>query len=65
MCRQANLKLNKEKLKLRKTKVRFLGHVISKEGLQVDKTKVVAIENMHTPTDKKSVQRLLGMTDLV
>ena len=64
-CRQANLKLNKEKLKLRKTHVRFLGHLISKEGLQVDKTKVLAIENIPSPTDKKSVQRLLGMTNFV
>ena len=39
-CRQANLKLNKDKLKLRKTQVSFLGHVISKEGFHVDKTKV-------------------------
>ena len=64
-CIQANLKLNKERLKLRKTKVRFLVHVISKESLQADRTKVLAIENMPTPTDKKSVQRLLGMTNLV
>ena len=64
-CRQANLKLNKEKLKLRKTQVRFTGHVISKEGLQVDKTKVIATENIPTPIDEKSVQRLLGMTNFV
>ena len=64
-CRQANLKLNKDKLRLRKTQVSFLGHVISKEGLHVDKTKATAIENMPTPTDKKSVQRLLGMVNFV
>ena len=39
-ARQVNLKLNKSKVKLRKTEVKFMGHVISNEGLKPDPDRV-------------------------
>ena len=64
-CVEKNIKLNKDKLKLKVDSVTYLGFVISKEGLCIDPTKVKAITEMPTPQDKQGVQRLLGMTNFV
>ena len=58
--KQVNLKLNKNKLKLRQAEVKFMGHVISKDGLKPDPEKVSAIKNMPKPTSKAELQTLLG-----
>ena len=60
-CEERNLKLNKEKVKLRQTEVPFIGHVATAEGLRVDPHKVQAIQEMPPPTDVAGVQRLLGL----
>ncbi|KAK7095117.1 hypothetical protein V1264_002767 [Littorina saxatilis] len=60
-CREKNVKLNKQKVELKKTEISYLGHVISKEGLKVDPKKVDAINSFRQPEDKADVQRLLGM----
>ena len=62
-ARQVNLKLNKSKVKLRKTEVKFMGHVISNEGLKPDPDKVSAIKNMPKPTSNSEVQTLLGFVN--
>ena len=59
-CEERNVRLNPEKVKLRQTKVLFIGHVATDKGLQVDPAKVRAITEMPTPTAKAGVQRLLG-----
>ena len=61
--RQVNLKLNKTKVKLRKTEVKFMGHLISNEGLKPDPDKVTAIKNMPKPTSSSKVQTLLGFVN--
>ena len=58
--KQVSLKLNKNKVKLRQAEVKFMGHVISKDGLKPDPEKVSAIKNMPKPTSKAEVQTLLG-----
>ena len=40
-----------------------MGHVPSAVGLQPDPEKVKAIREVLAPTDKQSIQRLLGMTN--
>ena len=64
-CRQVNLKLNKQKVELRVNEVKYVGHVISKDGLKVDPEKVNAIVNMPAPTDVQSVRRFLGLVQYV
>ena len=59
-AKQVNLKLNKNKVKLRQAEVNFMGHVISKDGLKPDPEKVSAIKNMPKPTSKAEEQTLLG-----
>lgn len=60
-----NIKLKKEKMKLKVDSVTYLGFVISKNGLCTDPQKVKAIQEMPTTKDRQGVQRLLGMTNFV
>ena len=62
-ARQVNLKLNKSKVKLRQAEVKFMGHVISKDGLKPDPDKVTAIKNMPKPESKSEVLTLLGFVN--
>ena len=50
-CRSANIKLNKEKIKLRLPEMPYLGHLISADGLKPDPKKISAIEAMKLPNN--------------
>ncbi|XP_046858591.1 uncharacterized protein K02A2.6-like [Xenia sp. Carnegie-2017] len=60
-AREINLKLKKEKTKVKVTSVDYMGHKITSDGLQSDPEKIKAIVNMPIPKDKKDLQRFLGM----
>ena len=62
-CREKNIMLNKEKVKLRSKEVQFMGHVISQKGLKADPEKIKAVEEMPTPTDVAGVRRFIGFTN--
>ena len=55
-----NLKLNFDKVKIRKEEVPYVGHLISAHGLKPDPTKVEAMKNMPAPENKDDVRRFLG-----
>jgi hypothetical protein len=42
-------------------KVSFLGHVISKDGIAVDPSKVEAVINWEQPTNMHEIRRFLGL----
>lgn len=58
--RQHGLKLKPSKCHLLRDKVKFLGHVISAEGIQVDGEKVQALETWPTPKSVREVRQVLG-----
>ena len=62
-CREQNIKLNQDKVNLRRKEVPFMGHVISEKGLQADPAKVKAVLEMPTPIDVASVRRFIGFTN--
>ena len=62
-AKQVNLNLNKNKVKLREAEVKFMSHVISKDGLRPDPEKVSAIKNMPKPRSKPEVLTLLGFVN--
>ena len=64
-CKERGVKLNTDKLNLRKTEVPFIGHVATNQGLGADPAKVRAIIEMPAPTDKAGVQRLPAGTPTV
>ena len=41
--------------------VKFLGHVVSKEGIHVDPPKIEAIKNWKAPTTPKEIRQFLGL----
>ena len=59
--REAGLKLKPRKCRLLCEHVRFLGHVVSEQGVSTDPEKVRAIEEWPTPTCVKDVRSFLGM----
>ena len=60
-CREANLKLNKEKCEFRLNELKFVGHIFSADGVRADPDKVEAISGMPSPRDKSDLRRFLGM----
>ena len=61
--RHCNLKINKQKLKLRQTEVSYMGHLLSSEGLRPDPRKVQAVTDMPKPDSVQAVQRFLGFVN--
>ena len=59
--REAGLKLKPRKCRLLCEHVRFLGHVVSEQGVSTDPEKVRAIAEWPTPTCVKDVRSFLGM----
>ena len=59
-AKEHNVKFNREKIQLNRSEVRYLGHIVSAEGLKPDPDKVQAIDQMPNPKDKLGIQRLLG-----
>ncbi len=58
---RAGLKLNTEKCLLRQGQLRYLGHVIDKEGIRPDTTKIEAITHLEKPKNISELRRMLGM----
>ncbi|UYV75138.1 K02A2.6-like [Cordylochernes scorpioides] len=58
---EAGARLNKDKCEFEKTKIKFLGHIFTSDGIKTDEEKVKAIDNIKSPSNKKELQRLLGM----
>lgn len=57
---EVNLKFNAKKCRIRQEEVRFVGHVLSKEGLKPDPKKVRAVQEMHPPENTKELNSFLG-----
>lgn len=63
ICQEQGLVLNKDKLKLREKEVRFVGHLITADGLKPDPEKVKAVNEMPNPSDVAGVRRFLGFVN--
>ena len=62
-CRERNLRLNKNKARLRQLEVPFIDHILTPQGLKPDPWKVNTIVDMPDPTDAQSLHRFLGMVN--
>lgn len=60
-ARQCNVRFNKMKLQLKVPQVKYLGHLISADGVKADPEKVRAIVDMPAPSDRKALLRFLGV----
>ena len=60
---RSGMKLNNNKCEFMVAEVKFLGHLISSEGIKPDPEKIHAIADMPIPQNKEELQRFLGMTN--
>ena len=60
--RGAGLKLKPSKCNLFQTKVHYLGHTVSENGIHTDPDKIEAIRDWPIPVSKKQVHSFLGTT---
>lgn len=59
--RKHNLKLNPDKCEFLSKQVSYLGHVITDEGIQPCREKVIAVQNFPNPTNAKQIKSFLGL----
>ncbi|TYK02488.1 ty3-gypsy retrotransposon protein [Cucumis melo var. makuwa] len=53
---------NKKKCNFARTRVEYLGHIISEKGVEVDREKIRAIKECPIPTNVRDVRGFLGLT---
>lgn len=58
---QVGIKLNLSKCQIAQRQVKFLGHILSREGCIPDPENVEAVKAMRAPTNVREVRRFLGM----
>ncbi|XP_049870365.1 uncharacterized protein LOC126369844 [Pectinophora gossypiella] len=59
--KDSGLKLNKEKCFYNKQEIKFLGHILTKNGLMPDPEKLETIDKIKKPENVKELQRFLGL----
>lgn len=59
--RSAHLKLNPKKCALFRPEVYYLGHIISREGVRTDPSKIDAVKHWPVPQDKHQLRSFLGL----
>jgi hypothetical protein len=64
-CRRFGISLNPKKSNFGMQEGKFLGHIISKEGIKIDPNRVAAILKIDIPRRKKEVQSFLGRVNFL
>ncbi len=64
-AQKSGLVLNADKCEYRVSQIKYLGEIISDEGVRPDPEKVEAITHMPTPQNKTDLQRFFGMLNYV
>ena len=64
-AQEYGLKFNKKKCQFGVTRVKYLGHDLTGEGVEVDQIKVKAIKEMRIPENKKELLTFLGTVNYV
>ncbi|XP_075738789.1 uncharacterized protein K02A2.6 isoform X3 [Rhipicephalus microplus] len=60
-CREYKLKLNRKKCRFLQESVRYLGHILTRDGLSLDPQRLEDILQVQTPSNQKELQTFLGM----
>ena len=60
---EAGLKLKPSKCEFFKEKIAYLGHIISKEGIETDRKKIISVKLWPKPETVTQVRKFLGFTN--
>lgn len=60
-----NIKFNKSKIQFKKSNVKFLGQIFSKQGVKTNQNYINAVVDMPIPKSKADLLRFLGMVKFV
>ena len=63
-ARETGIKFNREKCKFKQTEIKYVGHLISKEGIKVDPHKVRAIQEIKLPKKRKRITTIFGYVNV-
>ena len=63
IARQVNLRLNRDKCKIGKERISYVGHTFGPNGLEISQEKVRAVLEMPEPTNKTELQRFNGVVN--
>ena len=61
--RDANLRMNGKKCSFAKSEVKYIGHILSKDGIRIDPSKADAISSWPRPKTHKHIKSFLGMAN--
>ena len=61
--RDANLRMNGNKCSFAKSKVKYPGHILSKDGIRIDPSKADTIFSWPRPKTHKNIKRFLGIAN--
>jgi ribonuclease HI len=61
--RKSGMKLQKAKCSFGKKEIEFLGHIVTRDGLKIDPSKVEKIKNWKVPTKLKELQMFCGLVN--
>lgn len=64
-CEEVGIVLNKQKSQFAKDSVKYLGHVLTTEGMKIDQDRIRSIQEFPAPTNVKQLQQFLGMVTYV
>ena len=54
------VKINRDKMKMHLTEIKYMGHLLTAEGIKPDPAKIQGLRNIPYPKDKQDVKRFLG-----
>ena len=64
-CKLYGISLNPKKSNFAMQEGKLLGHIISKEGIKIDPTRVSAIQKNEIPRSRKEIQSFLGRVNFL
>lgn len=64
-ARARGVRFNRGKSKFALTEVKYVGHILTSEGVKIDNDRCEAIKQVPVPSNKKELSRFLGMVTFV
>lgn len=61
--KEFNLRVSRDKTQLARREVKFMGHILSEQGVRTDPSKVQAIKDLKAPRDVKELRGFLGLAN--